>query len=283
MSGYYWIASYPKSGNTWVRLALSHLVQPDAEIPEAAVEGFAPNASQRVDFDDALDVESTDLTLAEAEDLRPYVHRLMAATAPGPLFRKVHDAWTLTATGEPLFPPEVTKGTIHIVRDPRDVAISLADFWAMDVDRIIDLMADPTCNIGASSYQPTHLLLQRLLGWSGHARSWLEAPGRTPCLVHYEELVRDTEATLARIAGYAGINCGPDAIARVVAATRFDALRAREEERGFAGGQKAGRLFFRSGRSGVWRDTLTAAQAARIERSHAEMMERLGYSPGAAE
>lgn len=281
MSGFYWIASYPKSGNTWIRLALSVLVRRNAGKSDDVGWGFSPNACQRVDFDETLDVESSDLTLQEVESLRPHVHRLMAAAAPSPLFRKVHDAWTLTATGEPLFPTDVTLGTIHIVRDPRDVAVSLADFWAMGIDEAIDFMADASKSLAASPNQASHLLQQRLLGWSGHTRSWLEAPGRAPCLVRYEEMERDPATTLACVAAYAGLPSEPEAIASMVTATRFEKLREQEKERGFNGGQRAGRRFFRSGRSGSWRDSLTAAQAARIEHDHAEMMERLGYSPAA--
>ena len=276
MSGYHWLASYPKSGNTWLRLALSSLARGGAPPDFAAEDRFAPIASDRTAFDLLLDVDSADLTDDEAEALRPRFHEIDAGRYAEPQLRKVHDAWTRTPAGEPLFPPALTLGAVYLVRDPRDVAVSLAHHLGIDLDRTIAFMgrADAALAMGGRGGVPQ--LRQRLLTWSAHVRSWLDAPA-PPLLLRYEDMLADPAATLARAARHLGRAAAPEAVARAAAATRFEALRAAEARHGFAERPKTAGRFFRRGIAGGWRDTLTPAQAARIEADHGGVMADLGY------
>ncbi|AWK88357.1 sulfotransferase domain-containing protein [Azospirillum thermophilum] len=276
MTGFYWVVSYPKSGNTWLRLALRALLHPDRGAGPLDATGFAPDASQRTDIEEALDVESGDLTPAELGRLRPQAYRALAATATRPLFRKVHDAQSGTADG-PLFPPEVTLGTLYVVRDPRDVVVSWAHFAGVGLDEAIAMLCDPAAVLQAPAGRPALTLPQRLGCWSSHVRSWLDAPGRSCCLLRYEDMLADPAAVLRRAALYAGIPHGEADIRNAVALTRFDALREREEAHGFDGGQSGGVPFFRSGRAGQWRTALSPEQAGRVWDVHREMMTRIGY------
>lgn len=278
MTGFYWIASYPKSGNTWLRLALRALIHPDQALDASSSSRFAPNASQRSDLEEALDLESGDLTPMELQTLRPVAYRALAARAARPLYRKVHDAWTATPDGAPLFPPEVTLGALYIVRDPRDVAVSWAHFAAVGLDEAVATLCDPGAALHARPDQPALDIPQRLLCWSGHARSWLNAPGRPCCLLRYEDMLADPVAALSRAASYVGVPYDAAAIQRAIAATRFDVLREQEARCGFDGGQPRGVAFFRSGRAGQWRAALNAEQATRVWNTHREMMCKLGYT-----
>ena len=118
MGGIIWLASYPKSGNTWLRAVLSNY-RDDGEEPADINElGGGPIASARSPFDDAVGVEASDLTEAEIERYRPRIYRQMAESSQETLFLKVHDAYAYTADGLPLMPKEATAGVIYIVRDP---------------------------------------------------------------------------------------------------------------------------------------------------------------------
>jgi len=278
MSGYHWLASYPKSGNTWLRLALSSLSRDGAPPDFAAKVGFAPIASNRSPFDLLLDVDSADLTDEEAEALRPCFYALEARRHAAPQLRKVHDAWTLTSTGEPLFPPALTLGTLYIARDPRDVAVSLAAHLGMTVDEAIAAMAAPEATLARGGKRGKTQLSQRLLTWSAHVQSWLDAPGMPPpLLLRYEDMTADAAGALLRVARHLGWATEREAVERAVAATRFDALFAAEEQYGFHERPLKAERFFRRGIAGGWRDTLTSAQADQIERDHATVMARLGY------
>ncbi len=75
MSGIYWLASYPKSGNTWLRSFLSNLQQ-DGDAP-ADINELATGtiASARDWLDEALGFDSADLSADEIDRLRPAVYR----------------------------------------------------------------------------------------------------------------------------------------------------------------------------------------------------------------
>lgn len=276
MSGLCLLASYPKSGNTWLRLALSSLSRGGAPPDFAKADNASFIASGRGLFDLRLDVESSDLTEDEVTALRPRFYEEAARRATEPMLCKVHDAWTRTPAGEPLFPPAVTVASVCIVRDPRDVAVSLAHHMDTGIDDAIAFLGDPDAAISAKPTGCTPQLRQTLLTWSGHVRSWLGADPR-PLLVRYEDMIADPAAALERVARHFGRDAAPEAVAKATAATRFDALRAAEERVGFLEKPWRAERFFRRGVAGGWRDTLTPAQAARIEDEHGGMMAELGY------
>jgi len=274
MTGFVWLASYPKSGNTWLRLALHSLIAGGREVDFRAPDTFAPIAASRADLEDVLDAPAGELTDEEAEALRPRLYEAQARTATAPLFRKVHDAWSTTATGEPLFPPALTLRTVYLVRDPRDVALSLAHHGGRDLDRTIARMADPAATFGSSGRRQ---LRQIVSTWSSHVESWLRH-GPELLLLRYEDMLADPEGALGRVALHLGLGASPAGIRRAVEATRFDRLRAAEDEHGFRESPAPGVRFFRRGVAGGWRDGLTPAQAARIEADHGPVMASLGYA-----
>lgn len=275
MGGFFWIASYPKSGNTWMRLLLASLVQGGAPLDFTKAIGFAGIAAAVSEMDLFLDVESSDLTPAEQAELRHDLMLTIAAETKEPQFRKVHDRWGHTPAGHPLFPPQVTRGTIYLVRDPRDVAVSWAHHGGWTLDEAIAFMGRPGATVSTAG-KWREQFEQCLDSWSDHVASWLAADP-APLVVRYEQLSADPRAVLAEVAAHCGIGVTEAALAGAVAATRFDRLRREEQAHGFELGQKQGRAFFRRGVAGGWRDTLSGAQADRVVRDHGAMMKRLGY------
>lgn len=276
MSCYHWLASYPKSGNTWLRLALASLSKGGVAPDFSSAELFAPIACDRAAMDEIADVDSAALTPAEEEAARPEFFRLEAAWLGRPQLRKVHDAWTRTASGEPLFPLEVTAGAVYLVRDPRDVAVSLAHHHSTSIDATIAFMSDPDATLARGIHYGSPQLRQRLLSWSGHVRSWLDAP-LTTLMLRYEDMLRDPAGALRRVADHLSWSVSPEAIVAAVAATRFDALQAAEVRHGFRERTRPEVPFFRRGVAGGWRDALIPAQRRRIEADHREVMAALDY------
>lgn len=113
-----WLASYPKSGNTWMRVLLTnYLRNSDTPADINNLDG-GPIASARVWFDEWAGIEASALNDTVTERLRPDVCRGMARESTNTLFMKAHDAWSCTDRGEPLFPADVTAGVIYILRNP---------------------------------------------------------------------------------------------------------------------------------------------------------------------
>ncbi len=285
-----WLASFPRSGNTWFRILLANLSAKDGkpidinDLPERVDS----RASARPPFDNLLLIDSGLLTGDEIDCLRPRVYEELARGADheydGPeeatpvRFALVHDAYGPTPRGEPLLAGRRgADGAILIVRDPRDVAVSFASYRRTSIDRAIALMNNEE---RAGRLNPDRLgeqFPQRTLGWSGHAASWLEQTDIPVHLVRYEDMKADPIRTFRGALDFAGQPASDEEVRRAVAFADFAELRRQEQEMGFRERSRPDVPFFRRGTIGAWRDELSAEQAARIETAHAAMMRRLGY------
>ena len=76
-----WLASYPKSGNTWFRVFLSNLLSHSDKPADINNLYATPIASNRELFDEATGISSSELTLDEIDNLRPLVYEFYARTA----------------------------------------------------------------------------------------------------------------------------------------------------------------------------------------------------------
>lgn len=275
MNGFYWLASYPKSGNTWLRFFLESLKTGGSEI-DINRANLCGHAASREAFDRIFDIASADLTGDEITNARPALYEALASQADAPMLMKVHDAWMNTPSGAPLFPPKLTLGAIVIVRDPRDVAVSFAHHGAKSMDFAIDRMGNPLASTEMSGRRLPEKLPQRLSSWSLHVESWLSAPIRVLPL-KYEDMLTDPMLCFGRTAEFLGFDLSPETLSKAIEAVRFDRLRSAEEAGGFRERMTGPSRFFRRGTAGGWRDSLSPAQVARIEEDHGLMMKKLGY------
>jgi hypothetical protein len=286
-----WLASYPKSGNTWFRMLVANLSATDKPADINAMPENGGIASARGPFDHLTLIDSGLLTYDEIDRLRPLVYEELRrgepddeydATPPAATVRfvKTHDAYTYTDEGAPLLGgAKGADAAILLVRDPRDVASSLASHNHSTIDEAIDFMCDSAAGLFDNTDRRLAQFRQQLHGWSGYQASWLDQADLPLHLVRYEDMHADTEGVLRRALAFAGRSASDEQIARAVAFARFDELKKQELERGFreATNARLGGTFFRRGETGAWRDELAAEQVERIERTHASMIQRLGY------
>ena len=276
MAGIYWLASYPKSGNTWFRAFLRNLRQ-DGEAPVDINELHTGDiASARGWLDEVLGFDTADLMPAEVERLRPAVYRW--ALQDGHIgYHKIHDRYCFTAAGDPLVSREGTLGALYIIRNPLDVAPSVANHWHCTIDQAIARMGDPRMAMCCSRTALLPQVRQCVGSWSEHVVSWVDAPGLEVQVIRFEDMLAAPFATFTRAAAFLAL---PQEAGRVDKAIRFSAFRElaqQEEERGFRERPQHSERFFRRGRSGDWREQLTAQQIERIITDHAETMQRFGY------
>ena len=293
-----WLTSYPKSGNTWFRALLSNLDPARATPAEInALDVTDSIASSRGRFENHTLIESGLLTFDEIDDLRPALYRHLATdTYEDPFdpetkypvrFVKTHDGYTHTRHGEPMMGgAAAAAGALLFVRDPRDVAPSLANHQHCTIDEAITIMSDADYSFCAHPKMLVNQLRQRLLGWGGYAASWLDQNDVPVHLIRYEDMHSAPFATLRGALSFAGWSADDAMIERAVGFAAIDELQRQEAAIGFgeAPHPKHGTArFFRRGVAGGWREDVTRAQVARIERDHAVMMERLGYAPATNE
>jgi aryl sulfotransferase len=277
MSGIIWLASYPKSGNTWFRVFLTNLLRDADEPADINALDSAHISSARAVFDDEVGIEAGDLIPEEIDRLRPRVYEQLAETATETLFMKVHDAWTLLPDGSPLLSPKATQGAIYFIRNPLDVAVSYAHHNGTDIDKAIDCMGDADHALCGKPGRLPNQLRQKLLSWSSNVESWLNAPGVRVHVMRYEDMLARPLETFSGAVSFAGLSADREKIEKALRFSAFEVLQAQEKEKGFMEKAPVDDLFFRDGRAGRWRDRLTTAQADRIIRDHGEVMRRFGY------
>jgi hypothetical protein len=281
MAGIVWLASYPKSGNTWLRVFLSNYWRDAPEPAHVNALDVPGIASSRVLFDRTLGLESERLPPDEIERRRPELYRTLAARSVEPVHLKVHDAYTFLPDGRPLLPPEATAAAVYLVRNPLDVAVAGAPFVAQDLDVVASALADDAlvlCRVGERMAELPPQVPQRLLSWSRHVLSWVDRTEFPVHAVRYEDLTSRPVESFAGIVRFLGLAVDEERVRRAVAHSRFEVLQGQEARDGFEERPAEARSpFFRRGMAGAWRDELPSAQVARIVADHGTVMRRFGY------
>jgi len=273
-----WLASYPKSGNTWMRILLANYfgesdAQHDINRP-GVTNGIA---SLRWRFDEFLGLPSSDLTPEEIVMVQPHVYEILVAQDPVRHWIKVHDAQRQLADGRWLFPPSVSGVVVYLIRNPLDVAVSLAFHDGHeDMRRSVAKMCNERTVLGSGR----SLQLEQFMGsWSGHVESWIDQAEIPVLLVRYEDMLADTARELARVLQFARpeLPVDPARIASAVEHARFEKLRDIESARPFRETPPRAKRFFRQGRAGDWRNHLPKAEISKLLDRHWRVMSRFGY------
>ncbi len=274
-----WLASYPKSGNTWMRAMLRPLTdEGDQDDLDINALGGGPIASGRGVLEALTGFAVSDLTVGEIDLLRPVCDTAFDADLSDVRFRKIHDALRLGEDDPPIVPPAASRAAIYIVRDPRDVAVSYAHHNAAPIEKTVAFLGEPGAAVSRSRRDIHQQVRQRMGSWSEHVRSWLDQDLIPVLTVRYEDIKADAIGELGRVTAFAGLDVGPERLAAAVEGARFERLREKEAESGFHERPKRATPFFRRGQVGGWRDELPAELAARVEADHAAVMDRLGYA-----
>ena len=280
MPGILWLASYPKSGNTWMRAFIANLIDGGTEpLTPDAINQYCPGAANAEWFRPLTDKPVEELTLEEVAALREPAQKRAVSLNPNVIPMKTHN-YLGDDFGHPMISMDVTGGAIYIVRDPRDVALSAGDHFGLPLDETIKTMNMPdTRSIPRESGDTgkQELISEVQSSWSVHVASWTQRVHPRLIVVRYEDLLSDTVAQLTGIAMKVGITRDQDRIRRAIEFSSFKRLQKLEEEHGFLERSEFSTRFFRSGKSGGWQDQLTTGQVEQIEHDHAEQMKRFGY------
>jgi aryl sulfotransferase len=272
-----WLASYPKSGNTWMRIFLANFQRDVGQPININSIEPGPLTVQRALFDSVLGVASSDMTQEEIERWRPAACRHMAARSASTLYVTTHDAWRVTSAGEPLIPADVTRGALYIVRNPLDVAVSFAHHFAIPVEEAVKTLGRKNASLGPRPERLRTQLSQRLMSWSDHVLSWLEQQTIPVHVMRYEDMSLRPVETFGDAVCFLGWPEDVHRVRRAVEFSSFRILREQEVTHGFRERQPEAASFFRQGKTGGWREVLTEEQVARIISDHGPVMRRLGY------
>jgi hypothetical protein len=277
-SGFVWLASYPKSGNTWTRAFLHNLIKTifdEDDIQDInGLNRFTVSVGGRDLYAEMLGFKPTDRHREQTAAVRHRIQRYVAEQFEGLIFAKTHQA-LMVDRGSTTIDFEVTAGAIYIVRNPLDVAISLAHHLGQSVDGAIAIMGTRNIELDVTETQ-----VHEVIGsWSQHVLSWTRKPHRAIYIMRYEDMLAAPKATFDALARHLLMSPTAAQLADAIDRSSFDKLRAQEDVDGFRERPRHAGRFFREGRAGQWKDILTAQQIDRIVRDHGEQMTRFGYLP----
>lgn len=277
MGNIIWLASYPKSGNTWMRAFLHNLFRnPDKPLDINEIGGgMLTTGEANMKWYRALDSRSAEQwTRDEIDVMRPKVHRLIAEKHPGTVFCKTHCA-VLKLRGHMTVNQEVSVGAVYIVRNPLDVAVSFADFQGADIDLAIKVMGATNCELPNTKDNVS----QPLGSWTQNVESWTGKPNPRLHVLRYEDMLQTPLKAFTGVAKYLNLDASQSRIERAIENSSFKVMRAQEDARGFAERSPAQERFFRKGTAEQWPDVLSEEQVAQVVADHREQMQRFDYVP----
>jgi len=273
MGNIVWLASYPKSGTTWLRAFLHNFLRPsDRPYDINRLTDFAASECDAALYRHYDPRPASQYSAAEVQRLRPLVHRDLTQAFPDLVFVKTHNA-VLLVEGMPLLTPQLTAGSIYIARDPRAVALSYSHHLGWTLDDTIAFMA----NDGAATGNDDRHVFERLGGWSTHVLSWTQQPNPRLHVMRYEDMLGNPAESFGRVIRFLGREPPPDRLDQAIRFSAFAELQEQERRAGFVERPAGAGTFFRSGTADAWRQALTPAQAGRIEHDHGPQMRRFGY------
>ena len=268
-----WLASYPKSGNTWARIFIgNYLWNADTPMPINKVNqiGIADSAASiyRAVAGGAFNPADPNQALM----LRERALLRLVSNGADVNFVKTHN-FAGSVLGTNLIPVHLTRSAICIIRDPRDVAVSYARHFGYTPAQAVASIGKTT-NTTAGGGQ----MVKQFLGtWSDHVKSWSEARTFPVLAVRYEDMKADPRTAFAKVVRHIGIPFDQDQLDRAIKFSAFDELRRQEEKEPFVEQSSKSARFFHSGTSGQWADVLSPEEVAQIEHDHGRMMRKFGY------
>lgn len=250
-----WIASYPKSGNTWVRFIVASILA-----------GEVVNSSKRV------------------ESLTPDVHKTNS-------FKLQNDGAKLCIKTHWLCRSQMrhyslTRGAIYVARNPGDVLVSNLNYlnvpkeaWSTSVDTFIALG-------GVPRWMEKHAFGS----WIENVESWLYQQQPFPVhLIRYEDLLANPVKCIRDIGEFLKLPISLELAEDIKRATSFATLKeleiseVRHGTKGlfFDHAQQSIEnrpAFMRTGKINQYLNLLSREQIRQFEDRFYPIMERLGYA-----
>jgi hypothetical protein len=271
-----WLSSYPKSGNTWVRLFLKKY--------------FGINYNYYLNKSFPITEQLTKLNV----DYRKFdeiaknweLHQKFINQNNQTNYLKTHSAFHSYKNYK--FTTKLnTKGVIYIVRDPRDVIISYAHHMNKSIKETLgSMLKNDSFEVqpykGPYKQSDKEKFRKTLMGsWADHFNSWKSYNQEQEILIiKYENLINDTKNEFLKILNYLKkidkIEINKLKLKLAIEETSFNKLSNEEKQRGFDEAMP-GTKFFRKGLVGDWKKNLDKETKEIIEKKFEKEMPELGY------
>tara|TARA_A100001234_G_scaffold211498_1_gene212128 strand:+ start:371 stop:1207 length:837 start_codon:yes stop_codon:yes gene_type:complete len=273
-----WIASYPKSGNTYIRSFLSayfftNTGNFDFKLLKN-IEQF-PDKQFFNGFIDNIDDASKSWLSIQKDLIKTNKTR----------FLKTHSAF-ISFNNNQFTNAETTLGSVYIVRDPRSIVTSIMNHFSMDQFEAVEMLFDE--DRGIKSSDGNLATYSFLSSWCNHYNSWNNLKTIKSILIKYEDLEKSNEEIFSNLIRYInnliGSNEGIDhqKFIKALETTKFSFLKKKEGEEGFVESvyskSKDHKIpFFNQGFKNDWEKVLEKKVLDKIEKKFYKEMKLLGY------
>jgi len=276
-----WLASYPKSGNTWVRSMVSSLLYSNdgnfnfelmlkvSQFPEKKYFKDFVN-----DFGNFNEIKESWILAQDKINLDNQIKIL-----------KTHQG-KYTVDKNSFTNDQNTLATIYIVRDPRTLVSSISNHYTLTLDEAFNFLMTPQIIGNNKKWEDKETGMKCLLGkWNDHYRSWTRDKSNL-LLIKYEDLIKNPENELEKIINflkkYLNVKTNKNKNKEILETTSFKSLKEMEQKGLFKENVLSKKddskvNFFHLGPANNWKDNLDEDVKNKIEKNFYQEMAELEY------
>jgi|TARA_B110000967_G_scaffold197278_1_gene228839 hypothetical protein len=280
-----WLASYPKSGNTWVRLFLEDLLSSKNKDSNLNKKNKIYQYPLKMHFQELVNNFNNIQEISKNWSISQNRINLKKNIT----FFKTHHL-CCEINGNNFTNLNNSLGVIHIIRDPRNVITSIKNHYdKKKYTDALDFMTDKYHCIDVENTSHNNLDKRQILNtlvssWNNHYNSWKNFPKNYFCL-KYEDLIKDPEKSFIELSEYVSevlrISINKDKVKEISEKLDFEKLKRHEEINGFeeASVTKEGnkKIFFNLGKKNNWEEILESKIRHEIEKKFEKEMKEIGY------
>ena len=271
-----WIASYPKSGNTWVR---------------AFIAAYLYSKDGNFNFSDLNKIDQFPSKYHLSYFLKDLNDPAKTPKFWLPAQNKTHNAMC-TIDGHRFTNKENTLASVYIVREPRNVITSLSNHYGLSLEDAYEFIINKRKIIFSENFSEEKKLLEErgnahfIGSWEEHYKSWKNITFSPVKIIKYEDLINNTYNTFFSILKFLGnhipIKIDKIKLQNTINACSFDVLKKKEEKEGFFEAPISKKnskkiIFFNLGKKNNWKNNLNPTIEKKIRKQFATEMTELGY------
>ena len=282
----FWIASYPKSGNTWLRtLISSYYYSKDGIYDNSIIKKIGQFPEKRhfnkFEYDQTVVTDTSRLWLKAQENINKD-NQLR--------FFKTHNVFG-SLNNQKFTNRQNSIGCIYIVRDPRNVITSLKNHYEMNDEQALKWMANEkqfiydVQNLEKDGYSD----FQFISSWETNYKSWTVQKQIPFMIVKYESLLKETYVVFKDIVEFinktTGINnkINKERLKNSVQSTSFNKLKENEKKHGFSEAISSKKTnekipFFFLGPDNDWKKILSEDIKIKLNRTYEKNLKELSYN-----
>ena len=219
-----WLASYPKSGNTYVRAFLSaYYFSESGEFDFSQISKIDQFPHEKFFKEKASNI-------SEASKLWVPIQREINKDKKIRFF-KTH-SFLGNYQGNQFTSAETTLGAIYIVRDPRNVLTSLKNHYSFDDDKSLKMITDKTRSL--MSNNGSHASFTYISSWAENYLSWFKNNQFRRLFIKYEDLIKNKYETFRDIIVFTNAlmnnveGVDKSKLQKAIETTNFDILKKKE-------------------------------------------------------